>query len=48
MPTKSVTKTTTALILGDKPGKSKLEKAEKYKIGTIGEGECKKLLGLEK
>ncbi|MBR5620919.1 NAD-dependent DNA ligase LigA [Candidatus Saccharibacteria bacterium] len=34
--TSSVTKTTTALILGDKPGKSKLEKAEKLGIPTLG------------
>ena len=33
--TKSVTKTTTALIIGDKPGKSKLEKATKLGIPTI-------------
>ena len=46
--TSSVTKTTTALILGEKPGKSKLEKAEKYEIETIGEGEFRKLVGLGK
>ena len=35
--TSSVTKTTTALILGEKPGKSKLERAEKLEIPTIDE-----------
>ena len=35
--TSSVTKTTTALILGEKPGKSKLEKAAKLGIPTINE-----------
>lgn len=34
--TGSVTKHTTALILGEKPGKSKLEKAEKLGIPTLG------------
>ena len=34
--TSSVTKNTTALILGEKPGKSKLEKAKKLSIPTIG------------
>lgn len=34
--TSSVTKTTTALILGEKPGKSKLEKAAKLGIPTLG------------
>ncbi|MBO7699359.1 NAD-dependent DNA ligase LigA [Candidatus Saccharibacteria bacterium] len=34
--TSSVTKNTTALILGEKPGKSKLEKAEKLGIPTLG------------
>ena len=33
--TKSVTKTTTALIVGEKPGKSKLEKAKKLGIPVI-------------
>ncbi|MBQ9019882.1 NAD-dependent DNA ligase LigA [Candidatus Saccharibacteria bacterium] len=35
--TKSVTKTTTALILGEKPGASKLKKAIAYNIPTITE-----------
>ena len=35
--TSSVTKKTTALIMGDKPGKSKIEKAAKYDIGTMNE-----------
>ena len=35
--TSSVTKNTTALIVGDKPGKSKLEKAEKLGIPQISE-----------
>ena len=35
--TSSVTKNTTALILGEKPGKSKLEKADKLGILKIGE-----------
>lgn len=42
--TSSVTKTTTALILGEKPGKSKLEKAQKLGISTINEEEFKKLI----
>lgn len=42
--TSSVTKTTTALILGEKPGKSKLEKAQKLNIPTINEDEFKKLI----
>lgn len=37
--TSSVTKTTTALILGDKPGASKLKKATAYGIPTISEQE---------
>lgn len=37
--TSSVTKNTTALIVGDKPGKSKLEKATKLGISTVGEKE---------
>ena len=37
--TSSVTKNTTALIVGEKPGKSKLEKAEKLGIKTINEKE---------
>ena len=42
--TSSVTKNTTALIVGDKPGKSKTEKAEKLGIATISEDEFLKLL----
>ncbi len=37
--TSSVTKTTTALITGDKPGKSKLEKAEKLGIPVLTESD---------
>ncbi len=37
--TKSVSKTTTALILGDKPGKSKTDKAAKLGIATMSEAE---------
>lgn len=43
--TSSVTKTTTALIAGAKPGKSKTEKAEKLGIPTIGETEFLELIG---
>ena len=43
--TSSVTKTTTALILGEKPGKSKLEKAEKLGIPTMNEEEFLELIG---
>ena len=43
--TSSVTKNTTALILGEKPGKSKLEKAAKLGIPTIGEKEFLELVG---
>lgn len=42
--TSSVTKNTTALIVGDKPGKSKTEKAEKLGITMISEEEFLKLL----
>lgn len=42
--TSSVTKGTTALIIGAKPGKSKLEKAEKLGIPTIGEPEFLELV----
>ena len=42
--TSSVTKNTTALIVGEKPGKSKTEKAEKLGIPIIGEAEYYKLL----
>ena len=43
--TSSVTKTTTALILGEKPGKSKLEKAEKLGIPTLDEAGYLELIG---
>ncbi|MBQ3353192.1 NAD-dependent DNA ligase LigA [Candidatus Saccharibacteria bacterium] len=42
--TSSVTKTTTALIVGEKPGKSKLEKAEKLGIVTINEEDFLRLI----
>ena len=42
--TSSVTKNTTALIVGEKPGKSKLEKAAKLGIATIMENEFLKLV----
>ena len=42
--TSSVTKNTTALILGEKPGKSKLDKAEKLGIATLSEAEFLKLI----
>ncbi|MBR2997382.1 NAD-dependent DNA ligase LigA [Candidatus Saccharibacteria bacterium] len=42
--TSSVTKTTTALITGDKPGKSKTEKAAKLNIPIINEAALLKLL----
>jgi len=42
--TSSVTKTTTALIVGDKPGKSKTDKAAKLGIPTITEDDFLKLL----
>ena len=42
--TSSVTKNTTALIVGEKPGKSKLEKATKLGIPTISEAEFLNLL----
>ena len=42
--TSSVTKTTTALILGDKPGKSKVEKAASLGIPTIGQAEYEDLI----
>lgn len=43
--TKSVTKTTTALILGAKPGASKLKKAEQLGIPTLDEAAFLKLIG---
>ncbi len=42
--TSTVTKNTTALIVGDKPGKSKTEKANKLGITTISEAEFLKLV----
>ena len=42
--TSSVTKNTTALIVGEKPGKSKLEKAEKLGLEKIDETEFLKLI----
>ncbi|MBR3321831.1 MAG: NAD-dependent DNA ligase LigA, partial [Exiguobacterium sp.] len=42
--TSSVTKTTTALIVGEKPGKSKADKAAKLGIPTIDEAEFLKLV----
>ena len=43
--TSSVTKTTTALIVGEKPGKSKLDKADKLGISRMAEAEFLKLIG---
>ena len=42
--TSSVTKNTTALIIGEKPGKSKLDKADKLGIPRLAEAEFLKLL----
>ncbi len=42
--TSSVTKNTTALIVGEKPGKSKITKADKLGIKTIDEDEFLKLI----
>jgi len=42
--TSGVTKTTTALIIGEKPGKSKTEKAAQLGIPVIGEAEFRELL----
>lgn len=42
--TSSVTKNTTALIVGEKPGKSKTTKAEKLGIPVMSEGEFMKLV----
>ncbi|MBQ6461445.1 NAD-dependent DNA ligase LigA [Candidatus Saccharibacteria bacterium] len=42
--TSSVTKNTTALIVGDKPGNSKIEKANRFGIRKIGEEEFIKLI----
>ena len=46
--TSSVTKTTTALIVGEKPGKSKTDKADKLGIPRVSEAEFLKLIGREK
>ena len=46
--TSSVTKTTTALIVGEKPGKSKLDKAEKLGTVIINEVDFLKLIGKDK
>lgn len=43
--TSSVTKTTTALIVGEKPGKSKTDKADKLGIPRVSEAEFLKLIG---
>ena len=45
--TSSVTKTTTALICGEKPGKGKTDKAEKLGIPTISEAEFLSLISQE-
>ena len=45
--TSSVTKSTTALILGEKPGAGKVSKAEKLGIATINEAEFLKLINLQ-
>lgn len=45
--TSGVTKNTTALILGAKPGKSKLEKAEKLGTPTLNEADFLKLVQVE-
>lgn len=42
--TSSVTKTTTALVVGEKPGKSKTDKADKLGIPRISEAEFLKLI----
>ncbi len=42
--TSNVTRTTTALIVGDKPGKSKTEKADKLGISRLSEAELLKML----
>ena len=42
--TSSVTKTTTALITGEKPGKSKTDKADKLGISRLSEAEFLKLV----
>ena len=42
--TSTVTKNTTALIVGEKPGKSKTDKAEKLGVATMGEAEFLELI----
>ena len=44
--TSSVTKTTTALIVGDKPGKSKTEKADKLGIKKIDESAFREIINI--
>ena len=43
--TSTVTKNTTALIVGEKPGKSKTDKAEKLGVAMVAETEFLKMLG---
>ena len=45
--TSSVTKNTTALIIGEKPGKSKLDKADKLGISRLAEAEFLKLIRVD-
>ena len=45
--TSTVTKNTTALIIGEKPGKSKLDKADKLGIARISEAEFLKLVNVK-
>ena len=45
--TSSVTKTATALIVGEKPGKSKIDKADKLGISRISETEFLKLIQIK-
>lgn len=45
--TSTVTKNTTALIIGEKPGKSKLDKADKLGISRISEAEFLKLVNVK-
>ena len=42
--TSTVTKNTTALVVGEKPGKSKTDKAEKLGVATMGEAEFLELI----
>ena len=46
MVTSTVTKGTTALIVGEKPGKSKTDKADKLGIPRLSEAEFLKLINL--